>query len=126
MKKSKRSFVPVAGLMVAGLVGSAYALCYAKVTYTCAMTSDLVGNIDLWCDQFREVRAKNNWLYNNHANQLQPGQSGFSDTQVSWGTACSGAAVYIDCNSVLQTIANFQSSFRTYDPINSSTPECTD
>jgi hypothetical protein len=124
--KNKKAFVPVAGLMVAGLVGAAYATCYGYTTFTCANTGIQVGTTQIACDQFRAVYAKVNWLYNDNAVALDPGQSGFSFSQVNWGTVCSGPAVYTDCFAVQRTISNFPSNWGlSHDPVDTTaTPDC--
>src|SRR5437762_1129595 len=104
--KNKKAFVPVAGLMVAGLVGAAYATCYSYTTFTCALTGKSVGTIPLGCDPFRQVVASSNWAYSDNALALPPGQSGWSASQVHFLTACSGPAAYLDCASNRQTISN--------------------
>ncbi len=119
----RKTFLPVAGLMVVGLVGTSYALCYGKTTYTCARVAEYVGDVSLPCG-VRQAYAQSAWYYTNHATQLPYNTPGFSHAQVNWVTPCTGPAYYVDCNANVQTISNYTNSHLTYDPINTTSLGC--
>jgi hypothetical protein len=124
--RSKKVFMPVAGLMVAGLIGTAYATCYGYQTYTCATTDMIVGYYYygssgyLPCDdpngtppgtgQERQVYAKNTWTVDNAAYALGSGQSGYRSSDISQAD-CTGTGFYIDCTASVVTVYNFSGPY---------------
>jgi hypothetical protein len=125
MKAKRRgSFVPVASLAVAGLVGVAYAQCYGYMSYMCANTGDIVGHKTIQpCNQSVTVQATQPWYVFDYPDPMSPGQSGWGLDQFKY-EECTGPAAWLDCNTQRQTDPNYPSDLYYYGVDTTAQPDC--
>jgi len=119
----KRQLKPVTGLLLAGLVGAAYAECYMGVSGTCGVGSGQeVGYQDVGgC--YRYIYAMGTWSV------LDIPQAGAMNgwTGLKYNAVCHGPASYIDCQGYPATIQDYTPGpgWETYyTAVDTSSPEC--
>ena len=117
----RKRLQPINGVLLAGLIGAAYATCYYELTSVCASTTDELTGGGIWVgNNFHQIYPKVNWYKHNVYTTGSGGNTGLNPNQ----SECSGPAKLHNGRDGRDYDVGEMGTGEFYDTVNYGSPSC--